>query len=115
MKVMFSAGSARVEVEGKDAKDCFTQIAGAMEVFRNTKCGKCGCPDVVPQVRENDGNHFYELKCSNCAAELSFGQKKIDGSLYPRRKDKEGNWLEHGGWIKWQRAAQNGAAADAPF
>lgn len=110
MKVVYRAGAATIEVDGKDTKDCFGQIAVASEVFRHSQCGACGCPDVWPQVRERDGNHYYEVKCSNCKAELSFGQRRVDGALYPRRKDKDGNWLPNNGWIKWQPKA-----GDEPF
>ena len=26
---------------------------------------------------------------------------KKGGRLFPKRKDKEGNWLPDGGWVKW--------------
>lgn len=104
MKVVYQVGSTTVEVEGKDAKECFTQLSAALEVFRHTQCGACGSTEVVPQVRERDGNHYYELRCTACRAELGFGQKKADGSLYPRRKDKNGQWLDNNGWTRWQPA-----------
>lgn len=110
MKVSYIAGGTRVEVEGKDAKDCFVQIASAMEVFRHSRCGACGSEDVSPQVRERDGNHYYEVKCNSCRAELAFGQRRVDGALYPRRKDKDGNWLANNGWVKWQPKSN-----DEPF
>lgn len=102
MKVSYKAGGVTVEVDGKDTKDCFTQVASAMEVFGHAQCGACGSNQVSPQVREVEGNHYHELKCGACHASLSFGQKRVDGSLYPRRKDKEGRWLDNNGWVKWQ-------------
>ncbi len=102
MKVMYRAGAATIEVEGRDTKDCFAQIAAAAEVFGHEECGACGSHDIRPQVRERDGNHYYEIKCGKCGAEFAFGQKRADGSLFPRRRDKDGNWLPNHGWVKWQ-------------
>ena len=36
-------------------------------------------------------------------AALSFGQHKKGDTLFPKRKDEKGNWLENGGWHKWQK------------
>ena len=82
-------------------RSCFAQVASAMEVFGHSHCGACGSDNVTPQVREVDGNMYYELKCNNCHAALSFGQKRSGGQLFPRRKDKANNWLDKGGWVKW--------------
>lgn len=112
MKVMYRVGNTTIEVEGKDSKDCFTQLSAAVEVFRHTQCGACGSDEVFPQVRERDGNHYHELRCANCRAELAFGQKRVDGSLYPRRKDKNGNWLDNNGWTRWQASNKN---EESPF
>lgn len=104
MKVRYKGQSFDVEVEGKDTKDAFGQLAGAIEVFGNTACGACGAPGAVPVVRENDGHQFHEMRCRQCGAVLAFGQKKDGGALFPKRKDKEGNWLDGNGWVKFKRA-----------
>ena len=39
----------------------------------------------------------------DCGATLAFGQHKKGGTLLPKRKDENGNWLENGGWHKWQK------------
>ncbi len=114
MKVRFNLASAQIEVDGKDAKDCFAQLAGAVEVFGQTKCGCCGSDHCVPVVRENGGNTYYEMRCTNCGATLGFGQRKQDGHLYPRRRDKEGNYLDNGGWLKWAQRQQQ-TAEDVAF
>ena len=102
MKVKYKLETIEVEVEGKDTKDCFTQLAGAVEVFGNTRCCACDSARTVPVTRENQGNTFYEIKCLDCGASLGFGQKRQDGSLFPKKKDKEGGWLDNSGWLKWQ-------------
>jgi hypothetical protein len=52
-------------------------------------------------VRENDGNEYYELRCTDCGAKMAFGANKKGGGLFPRRKDTEGNWLPDNGWQRW--------------
>ena len=107
MKVRFRTDKTEIEVEGKDTKDCFTQLAGAVEVFGNTTCGACDSTNTVPVVRENGGNHYYEVRCRDCGASLSFGQRRQDGALFPRLKDKDGNYLNHNGWTKYRKEEVN--------
>jgi len=102
MKVRYKIENLEVEVEGKDTKDVFSQISGAVEVFGNSRCGACDSIRTVPMVREVQGNTYYEMRCLDCGASLSFGQKKADGSLFPKKKDKDGNWLDGSGWTKWK-------------
>jgi hypothetical protein len=111
MKVRYRLANAEIEVDGKDTKDAFTQLSGAVEVFGQSQCGACGGKDVVPVCREVQGNNFFELRCLKCGATLAFGQRKQDGALYPRRKDKDGEYLDNFGWVKFQK---RGDAAE-PF
>lgn len=116
MKVRYQINSVQIEVDGKDTKDCFAQLAASVEVFGQQKCGCCGCDVVVPVVRDNQGNTYYEMRCTNCGASLGFGQRKQDGHLYPKRRDKDGGYLDNGGWLKWAQAKeQRSAANDSPF
>lgn len=98
MRAKMLFGSIQVESEG-DAKEVFKELASAAEVFGQHTCGKCKSKDVQPVVREIDGNTYYEMRCHSCGHAMGFGQRKIDGALYPRRKDKDGNWLPNGGWV----------------
>lgn len=102
MKVTYRLPKVEVEVDGDCTRDCFDKIATAVEIFSNSKCGACDSDNVVPVVRENGGNHFREMKCIDCGCSLGFGQRRQDGEMYPRRKDREGAWLENRGWTKWQ-------------
>ena len=52
-------------------------------------------------MRTVEGNDYFELKCTDCGAVLSFGQHKKGGTLFPKRKDESG-WLKNKGWHKWQ-------------
>lgn len=101
MKVTFTAPKCTVEVDAPDAKACFEELAGGLEIFTQTRCGACDSEHVIPVVRENQGVHFYEMKCLQCSAALAFGQRKSDGHLFPRRKTSDGVWLDNGGWTKW--------------
>jgi hypothetical protein len=103
MKVRYKGQAFDVEVEGKDSKDAFVQLASAVEVFGNTTCGACGAPGAVPVVRENGGNQFHEMRCRQCGACLALGTKREGGQLFPKKKDKDGNWLDNNGWVKFKR------------
>lgn len=105
MKVRYRLKNADIEVDGRDVKDAFVQLSGAVEVFSQNVCGACGCPDVVPIVREVQGNTYHEMRCTKCGATLAFGQRKADGALYPKRKDKDGEYLENYGWVKFNKRA----------
>jgi hypothetical protein len=104
MKVTYKTDSISIEVDGADTKSCFDQLAGAVEIFSHKACGACDSTNTVPVVRENQGNVFREVRCLDCGASLAFGQRRTDGALYPRRRDKEGNYLNHNGWTKFRRA-----------
>jgi hypothetical protein len=35
---------------------------------------------------------------------LALGTKREGGQLFPKKKDKDGNWLDNNGWVKFKRA-----------
>lgn len=113
MKVSYRTGDGRitVEVEGKDNRDVFAQLALFQEIYETRRCGACDSENVRMIVREVQGNTYYELKCMECGARLAFGQKKADGSLFPKKKSKDGQWLPNGGWVKWT----GNDSDDSPF
>ena len=102
MKVLYKTDRMSIEVEGSDAKECFDKVAGAIEVFGATTCGACDSKNTSPVTREVQGNVYREMQCHDCGASLAFGQRKIDGALYPRRKDKDGQYINGNGWAKWR-------------
>lgn len=115
MKVSYTTGDKRltVEVEGKDNKEIFSQLAVFQEIYETRKCGACQSERVQFVVREVQGNTYYEIRCLDCGATLAFGQKRADGSLFPKKKDKEGNYLPNNGWVKWVDRSKD--ADDSPF
>ncbi len=95
-----------IDASGKKPKELMKQIGDITSVFSlGDKCGACGGTDVAPAVRQAKGYEFYEFNCLNqkCRARLSLGQTKEGGTLFPKRKDRDGDWLPNGGWVKFQK------------
>lgn len=101
MKISYDLGKINVSFECDTIKEAFGQLSTFQEVFGETNCGKCDSDRLRPVVRENDGNEYYELRCTDCGAKMAFGANKKGGGLFPRRKDTEGNWLPDNGWQRW--------------
>lgn len=103
MKLTYTTANKRItaEFDADTQRELFTQISKFQEVFEETKCGKCGSENLKFVVRTVDDNEYFELRCLDCGAKLSFGSMKKGGGLFPKRKDADGNWLPDGGWQKW--------------
>lgn len=78
------------EVEGKEQKDVFEQLASIQEVFGSEICELCKKGNLQFVVRNVEDNNFYEIKCKDCGGKLALSQNKKGGSLYPVRKLKNG-------------------------
>lgn len=103
MKVRYEiSDKMTIEIEGQTQKGIFEELGTLQEVFGEDTCGKCKSQSVRFQVRVVNDNTFYELKCNDCGAALSYGCHKKGDTLFPKRKDSEGNWLDNKGWVKWQ-------------
>lgn len=107
MKVTREFGKFSVEFDAATQVELFEQVSNFQEVFEQTKCGKCGSENLRFVVRTDaEENKYYELRCADCGARLSFGCNKKGGGLFPKRKDAEGNWKPDGGWCKWDQTLQ---------
>lgn len=106
MKIKFNpTAKMQVEFEVGDVKEAFKKLGSLQEVFSfSSKCGACGGTDIKYVVRTVEDNDYYEVRCTKqgCRGKLSFGQSKDQVSLYPKKKDKEGNWIENEGWEVWK-------------
>lgn len=100
MKVSLKVNELVFEIDGDCQKVVWDKIAEIQEVFSEKKCGVCGNPEIKYAVREVDNNKFYELQCQNpkCRARKSYGQHKNQKTLFPHRKDDNGEYLKQNGW-----------------
>jgi hypothetical protein len=108
MKLNYRSKNGRfaVEFEGAGHKDIWAQIGSFQEVFEEPCCGKCQNDDLRFVVRKTtDGKKeydYHELRCVKCGAKLAFGiMNDGSGSLFPKRKDKDGKAVGTRGWVKW--------------
>ena len=100
------------EITGATQQEVFEELAKIQEVFdtENT-CGVCDGTSIKYQHRNVQGNDFHELVCRNpnCRARFSFGHSKQDkGALFPKRKNKDNEWLPNRGWEKYNPQASGG-------
>jgi hypothetical protein len=106
MKAHYKSANGRLvfEVEGGTQKDLFENIASLQEVFEaDSTCGCCRGTDIRFNVRKVDAFTYYEYRCTNpqCRAQLSFGQNKVGGGLFPKRMGDNGP-LPNRGWSVYQ-------------
>ncbi len=104
MKALYNVNNRlQFEVEGSGQKELFKELATIQEIFGEEKCGNCNKDSIRFVVRNVDDNDYYELRCADCNSILSFGQHKKGGTLFPKRKDENGNYLPNKGWHKWTK------------
>lgn len=102
MKAKYKVGDKlEFELDGAGQKELFKEIANIQEIFGEAKCGVCESENIKFVVRVVDDNEYYELRCMDCGAVLGFGQHKKGGTLFPKRKDADGNYMKNNGWYKW--------------
>jgi hypothetical protein len=97
MKIKYTTKNQRlnVEINSDSVKEAFKELALFQEVFDEKYCQLCKNDDLQFVVRTVEGNDYYELKCKNCFAKLTFGQHKSGNTLFPKRKEGTN------GWFKW--------------
>lgn len=108
MKVKYKANDKlEFELEASGQKEIFKELALIQEIFSEEKCGLCSSTNLRFVVRSVESNDYYELRCNECGAVLAFGQHKKGGTLFPKRKDDDGNYLPNKGWHKWIKDNQS--------
>ena len=106
MKLIYTtpSGGMSVEVEGNH-KEIFEQLNEFHEVFEaDDCCPLCSSASPKFRVRTVEDNQFYELVCRNpqCRAKLSFGCHKKGDTVFPKRKNEDGTYMENRGWSRWE-------------
>ncbi|NBX98110.1 hypothetical protein EB118_22125 [bacterium] len=102
MKILYKVNDKLTfELEGEGQKEIFKELSTIQEIFSEEQCGLCGSTNIRFVVRNVDGNDYYELRCLDCGAVLAFGQHKKGGTLFPKRKDDDGNYMPNKGWHKF--------------
>jgi hypothetical protein len=99
MKVKYTTKnkSLNVTIDSDSVKDVFKELAKFQEIFDEPICQLCKSDNLQFIVRTVEGNDYYELKCNDCFAKLSFGQHKTGNTLFPKRKVENST----NGWHKW--------------
>ncbi len=90
MKATYTAfgGRLQCEVQGDSIKEIIRQIGPIAEILdSDSQCGCCQSENIHPRCRKAGDYEYYELVCSDCGAQMSFGQSKDLKSLFPKRKD----------------------------
>ena len=102
MKAKYKVGDRlEFELEGSGQKELFKEISSIQEIFGENACGLCQSDDLRFVVRNVEDNDYFEIRCNKCGAILSYGQHKKGGTLFPKRKDDDGNWSKSNGWHKY--------------
>lgn len=107
-----------VSIHTESMKDVARMACEFRDALGQTKCGACGSPEITLIRRTPKGYEFFGWRCE-CGAQLDlFSPSKESTQLIPSRRDKQGNDLQHGGWVKYQReqpAPQQGDAFEGGF
>ncbi len=102
-----------ISFDAANQKDIFQQLAKLSEIFSISECGACKGKDIRHVVREVPSGKqvftYYELHCQKCRARLAFGQSTDTETLFPKRKDDDGKYLDNGGWVKYVKPADQAA------
>lgn len=115
-KIRAQMGKYWIEVDASDIKEAFRALSNYMEVLGESKCGKCGSANIRPNHRQSGNYHYYELVCNDCRAKLELGQAQEGGTLFPKRKDANGNWdNENNGWFDYRERQSEGQGNSGGF
>jgi hypothetical protein len=110
-------GNVELEGEGATHKEVFSQLAAMTEVFRDEPCGLCKKNNTIfvvrrvpdPKSKGKKEFEYFERRCltKDCKARLAYGQHNEGGSLFPKRKGEDGNYLPNNGWTRYEKPAES--------
>jgi hypothetical protein len=103
VKVTYKALGGRLsfEADAENVKAAFELVASIQELFEEPSCGLCDSQRIRCDVRNFDAYCYFKLVCTDCNAQLDFGQHKDGRGLFVKRRDKDGRLLENRGWYIW--------------
>lgn len=102
------SGKAEIHATAASPKDAFKALATLQDLFCEECCGICKSTNVYFNVRPVDNGEYYEMKCRDCNAQLSFGQHKTGNTLFVKRWDKDNHApMPNGGWYIYQGGGGN--------
>jgi hypothetical protein len=107
MKITLNVGDAVLTAEAGTQQELMGQLGDLQVLAKGLVCPvtRSGKPstNVHFNVREVDGNKFYEARCQEPPyATLRFGTTKKGNKLFVKLKDKSGNYLPDNGWTVYQ-------------
>ena len=102
-------GVTTLETEAPSPKAVFERLALIDSHFGvATECGCCKSKRIYYNVRTVENGKYYEMKCHDCTATLSFGQSKDNLTLFCKTWDKENRCvLPDVGWSVYQGNRQS--------
>jgi len=108
MKILYKiSDKMQLEVNAEGQKELFKELSSIQEIFGESKCGMCNKDNIKFSVRTVESNDYFEMRCTDCKAVLSYGQHKKGGTLFPKRKDDNNNYLKNNGWHVWTKDSKD--------
>jgi hypothetical protein len=101
-----------VRVDGDTQVDLFRAIGEIEEVFGHRACGKCASENIFFSARHVKEFTYYEMRCRDCNAQLSFGQHRNGETLFVKNRNEDGSPMPNNGWYIYQREG-GGARQDS--
>jgi|ETNvirenome_6_85_1030632.scaffolds.fasta_scaffold119329_1 hypothetical protein len=119
MKVTYDSNTKGLKAEFDCAtqQELFKELSEFQEVFedvptRKDSNGNLMSPkDLRFNIRKNGDDEYFEVRYVGDNKEFwgvrkAFGCHKKGGGLFPQRKDKDGEYLPHKGWVKWDKESE---------
>lgn len=99
------------KISAESTSEMVKKLAEIQEIFDDTTCYRNGKKSTLTRwrVRQEGKYKYHELYCYGgdvecMGAKKAFGQHEEDAtSLFPKSKDKDGNYLPNGGFVKFNK------------